>query len=304
MSPIRIGIVGDTHGNEQDAVRVLNEMGKRKINHVFVVGDFGLWTHFADGQEFLDTVQATAEGNNLTVFAVGGNHENWDHWEWFVNNLPTHKGMAMVRRRVLLAPKVHEFRLAGRQFVVAGGAVSIDKASRLLTERGGIDLQTFRRIQGTGPKTMWWPNETLTDEDVQTVKNMRFPKSDHAHVLLTHDCSNFTHFQHRLKPDADSEMHRHKIDDVIRAVKPEVHFHGHMHTRYEWENSLSHGDSAFLNEPWDGPVTKTYGLECNPNAQAESGGGNTGDWWGILETDDLSFAFRGVGMNFRSLEDK
>lgn len=296
MSKIRVGIVGDTHGDVKDAVEVLNEMGKRKITHVFVVGDFGLWTHFADGQEFLDRVQATAEANNLNVFAVGGNHENWDHWNWFVDNMPTHKGFAMVRRRVMLAPKAHEFRMAGRQFVVAGGAVSIDRDSRLKSERGGIDEYTGRRFSGTGARTLWWPNEELTDQDVVKIQS-QFPKAD---ILLTHDCSNYTHFQGRLKPDPDSERHRRRIDEVIRAVEPKVHFHGHMHTKYVWDNALSHGDSAFRNEPWSGPVTKTYGMEANPRAMF--GNRSRGDWWGVLETDDLSFAYQGEGMNFRSLD--
>ena len=287
---MRIGIVGDTHGDVRDIVQVLNEMGKRKISHVFVVGDFGLWTHFADGQEFLDTVQATAEANRLSVFAVGGNHENWDHWNWFVENMPSHKGFGMVRRRVLLAPKTHEFRIANRQFVVAGGAVSVDKEWRKQSERD--------RPNKYGPKTLWWPNEELTDEDVDKIKQMTFA-NPHVDVLLTHDCSNYTHFHGRLKPDADSERHRRRIDQVIQAVKPKVHFHGHMHNYYEWENVLSHGYSAFDNEPWTGPTTMTYGLECNPRAM--HGGPYTGKWWGILETDDLSFSPLGMGLEFRSL---
>lgn len=301
MSPIRIGIIGDTHGNERDITNALNEMGKRKITHVFVVGDFGLWTHFAEGHSFLDTVQSVAEANKLTVFAVGGNHENWDHWDWFIKNMPTHKGFAMIRRRVLLAPKAHQFILANRQFVVAGGAVSIDKENRLEKERGVRDQRGLRISTGTGTRTLWWPDEQLTDQDVVKIQQMTFanPQVD---VLLTHDCSNYTHFQGRLKPDAESERHRRRIDQVIAAVKPKVHFHGHMHTRYEWENTLSHGDSAFHNEEWTGPVTKTYGLEANPDAQYWAGS-QTGDWWGVLETDDLSFAFQGRGMEFRSLSE-
>lgn len=282
----RFGVVGDIHGFTKDGVNALNEMGKRKITHVFVVGDFGLWTHLAEGHEFLDELNAAAERNGLTVLAVGGNHENWDHWNWFVENMPTGKGFAMVRRRVLLAPKVHEFRLFGKQFVVAGGAVSIDKDYRLSEERK--------------PRTLWWPNEELTDADVESIRNMKFPKTDHADILLTHDCSNYTNFRGRLKPDAESERHRHRIDEVIRAVKPEVHFHGHMHTRYEWENGLTHGDSAFSNEPWTGPVTMTYGLECNPGAMW--GAPKNGDWWGVFDTDTMEFAWQGEGMQFRSLE--
>jgi Icc-related predicted phosphoesterase len=286
---MRLGLVGDTHGNTKSFVHILNEMGSRKITHVFVVGDFGLWTHFADGHEFLDDVNSAAEGNNLSVLAVGGNHENWDHWEWFCANMPTHKGFAMVRRRVLLAPKVHDFRLANKQFVVAGGAVSIDKDSRLESERGVRDRWSGQVVKrGTGARTLWWPNEELTDDDVRKIEQTS-PKAD---ILLTHDCSNFTNFQHRLKPDPASERHRQRIDKVIKATEPKVHFHGHMHTKYEWENTLSHGDSAFRDEKWTGPVTKTYGLECD------------GDYnnWGILDTDTMEFAFRGIGMQFRSLE--
>lgn len=291
---MRIGIIGDMHGDTKDAMKVLNEMGKRKITHVFVVGDFGLWTHFADGHEFLDSINAGAEGNGLSVFAVGGNHENWDHWNWFIENMPTHKGFAMVRRRVLLAPRIHQFTLAGKQFVVAGGAVSIDREYRLERERGQHMDSTGRiRRKGSGPRTLWWPNEELTDQEVITIES-RYPKAD---ILLTHDCSNYTPFRDRLKPDAASERHRRRIDKVIRAVEPKVHFHGHMHTKYEWDNTLSHGDSAFIEGEWHGPVTKTYGLEANPNAMWH----RTGDWWGILETDTLEFAFQGAGMNFRSI---
>lgn len=300
VSLIRFGIVGDTHGDVKDTVKVLNEMGKRRISHVFVVGDFGLWTHKADGHEFLDMVDRTAEANKLSVFAVGGNHENWDHWNWFVENMPTHKGFGMVRRRVLLAPKVHEFRMAGLQFVVAGGAVSIDKEWRLAMERGGTyDDPHWGKMghgRGSGPKTLWWPNEELTDDDVRKIEDA-YPKAD---ILLTHDCSNHTPFRGRLKPDVDSERHRRRIDSVLRAVEPKFHFHGHMHTRYNWINTPVYGDSAFNDEPWKGPETITFGLEANPGAME---GGATGDWWGIFDTETREFCFKGEGMNFRSLQD-
>lgn len=273
----RFGVVGDLHGNGRWASTVLRAMGNRKITHVFVVGDFGLWTHYADGQKFLDEVQAAAEDNDLTVIAVGGNHENWDHWNWFVENFPTHRGMAMVRRRVLLAPKVHQFRLFNKQFVVAGGAVSIDKAYRLQRERGTYDPAGFRIEAGTGPRTLWWPNETLTDEDEQ--KAIGYGKCD---ILLTHDCSDATPWKSRLKPDIDSTLHRQRIDNILRAVRPEVHFHGHMHEKYDWLNRTGA-------EHW----TQTYGLACD----------GVVDSWGVFDTDTDEFAFMGQKMVFRSLEE-
>lgn len=270
MSPIRLLVVGDTHGQVTDLIPKIYKAGELKINHVLVVGDFGLWTHFADGHEFLDEVQEAARINNLSVYAIGGNHENWDHWNWFCENMPTHKGFGLVRRRILLAPKVHSWTWAKKTFVGAGGAVSVDRDDRLEKERGFTTEPGAygRKVRGTGSRTLWWPNEELTDEDVWAVKAIGT-----ADYLFTHDCSNFTHFQHRLKPDAASERHRHRIDTVIKAVQPKMHFHGHMHTQYDWVNTLSHGDSAFLNEPWTGPETRTIGLEAFTDFNS----------WGVLD---------------------
>lgn len=280
---MRIGLVGDLHGNTKAAVQVLAQMGKRKISHVFVLGDFGLWTHVADGHQFLDDVNTVAEGNNLTVFAIGGNHENWDHWEWFVNNMPRAKGFAMVRRRILLAPKAHQFTLANKKFVVAGGAVSVDKEWRLNAERGERDQFGNRIGKAYGPRSLWWPDEQLTDDDVASIKSYGT-----ADILLTHDCSDYTPWKHRLKPDPDSKIHRQRIDEVIRAVKPEFHFHGHMHEQYDWINTL--GTDMFGNTPE--VEVATYGFTCDgePNS------------WGIFDTDTNTFGFEGAGMQFRPLD--
>ena len=290
MSSIHIVVVGDTHGVKQDIWKACREAGDRRIQHVVVVGDFGLWTHFADGHEFLDEAQEAARANNLSIYAIGGNHENWDHWNWFVENMPTSKGFAMVRQRVLLAPKVHEWRWAGKQFVAAGGAVSIDKRERLINEFGGEGNMIYGVVgpRGTGPRTLYWDNEELTDQDVIKIQKM----GKKADYLFTHDCSNYTPFRGRLKPDPDSERHRRRIDEVLRATKPEVHMHGHMHTKYDWINGMSYGASAFASEDTATHQTQTYGLECNSDWNA----------WGILNVDTGEFAFRGKGMEFRSLK--
>lgn len=239
---MRLLIVGDTHGNKADILPKIYKAGDHGIQHVLVVGDFGLWTHFADGHEFLDEVNEAARINRLSVYAVGGNHENWDHWNWYVENNPTSKGFALVRRRVLLAPKVHHWQWAGKTFVGAGGAVSIDKDWRKKEERK--------------PKTLWWPNEQLLDADVDAIKNLG--KADY---LISHDCSNYTAFHGRLKPDLDSQIHRQRIDEVLKSVQPSMHFHGHMHDKYDWVNEYSGGGA------------RTIGLQAfqDPNS------------WGVLD---------------------
>lgn len=276
----RFGVVGDLHGNIRWAQHVLDEMGKRKISHVFVVGDFGLWPGFS-GIQYLDRLQESAVENNLSVLAIPGNHEWYDGFEAFQKVMPTHKGFVYLRERVLMSPKANSFKLFGKQFAVAGGAVSVDKDWRLAKERGGTGMNEFGWSQdfgkGTGPRTLWWPQEQLTDAEEEQVK-----KVGKVDILLTHDCSDRTPFHGRLKPDLDSMAHRQRIDRVLRAVQPEVHFHGHMHSKYDWMNLT--GD-----DHW----TQTYGLECDGDD----------DSWGIFDTDTMEFAFQGEGMQFRSLED-
>jgi Icc-related predicted phosphoesterase len=271
---MRILVQGDSHGNVKDIIPKIYIAGKHKIQHVMVVGDFGLWTHMADGQLFLDEVQEAARINNLSVYAIGGNHENWDHWNWIVDNFPTGKGFAMARSRVLLAPKAHRWTWAGKEFIGAGGAVSVDREHRLAQERGGDyfnkewGMMVNMPKKGSGPRTRWWPNEQLTDEDVALIET--WGKADY---LFSHDCSNVTEFKSRLKPDIDSQVHRNRIDKVLASVQPKMHFHGHMHEQYDWVNTRVHG----FYDPFEpGAIgTRTIGLEAFQDFNS----------WGVLEVE-------------------
>jgi hypothetical protein len=264
-------LIGDTHGGVDNILPKLDVAGKLKIQHVLQVGDFGLWSHYQDGQVYLDMVQASAQKNKLSVYAIGGNHENWDHWEWMTKNLPTHKNFAMVRSRVLLSPKINNWRWDNKQFISAGGAVSVDREWRLQRE-AGVAMDEYGRIaKATGPRTMYWPNEELTDQDVHKLKTWGID----ADYLITHDCSNNTPWNGRLKADPQSETHRRRIDEVIRATNPGMHFHGHMHTKYDWLNFAGerNGEAIYV---------QTYGLEHDTSWYS----------WGILDTETDKFTWR------------
>lgn len=251
---MKILIAGDTHGDYRN---VFHKIDKAKavgnIQRIVIVGDFGLWWGF-EAIEFLDKINDYAKENNVQLFALPGNHENMDYWNALVNNAPaTAHGWAYVRSHLLLSPRVHQFKWGGKQFVIAGGAVSIDKVQRL----------AYEAAKG---KQVWSPNEQLTDEEVDITWNYgREFKTDY---LLTHDCSNRTPFYGRLKPDIDSEIHRKRIDKVLRNVNPRMHFHGHMHTKYDWMNFVGERDGEAV-------YTQTYGLECNRDFFS----------WGVLDTE-------------------
>ena len=239
---MKIMIAGDWHGNAEHANTVIKKAGARKIKHLFVVGDCGLWSGL-EGIVFLDSVNRAALDARLSVFFVPGNHDNYDILEHYQKHAPTHKGFYYLRERLLMCGKVNSFKLDRKRFLVAGGAVSIDKEWRIANERHG-------------ERNLWWPQEQLTDEEESKLLSM-----GEFDYMLSHDCSNHTTWKNRLKPDLDSEAHRQRIDRVIASAKPKVHFHGHMHEFYDWENTASHG---FYSPDEEGAiVTQTYGLACD-----------------------------------------
>jgi len=260
---MKIMLVGDTHGSTRD-VKTKIDIAKRigGIDRMVIVGDCGLWTGH-EGVVFIDEINEYARKNNIFIFMIRGNHDNTDWWHRAYEAArisgATSKGFAYLRTNVLIAPTIHAWRWAGKQFASAGGAVSIDKDYRLEYERKkGIKI--------------WWDDEQLTDDEVNDlIVGMGGIKTDY---LLTHDCSDKTPFYGRLKPDHESKIHRQRIDRVLKGLNPRMHFHGHFHTRYEWENMV-------VSENGEPHYIATFGLECNDDP----------DSWGILDTEDDSFVF-------------
>lgn len=250
MTLERIAIAGDWHGNGRWAERVIERVANRGVRHLFQIGDFGLWPGIG-GVKYLDVVNSMARKTGVTVYALRGNHD-WNWWEELLGSdfsvRDNITGGVYVRSHIVLLPRTGSFFLGfpeehRREIFVAGGAVSIDKSYRVVGES-------------------WWVEEQLTDAEVEAIPERRFD------ILLTHDCSNKTPFRDRLKPDLDSVAHRQRIDRVLAKTSPKVHFHGHMHTWYDWMNPVGPRD-------W----TQTYGLEMDGDQRAT----------GILDLKTLEF---------------
>lgn len=256
----RILLAGDTHGDFSSVQHKVDMAVKHGVQRIVILGDFGLWWGF-EGVQFIDHINAYATEKHRQIFAIPGNHENYDWWNSAVaaaqKSKATAHGWAYLRTNVLLSPRVHDFVWNNKQFVVAGGAVSIDKQYRL----------EYERKKG---KRIWSKDEQLTDDEVDALLSTRLGAGSGVDYLLTHDCSNMTPWRSRLKPDFESQIHRQRIDRVLKGIQPRFHFHGHMHQRYDWQNRVD-GDK------W----VQTYGLECNMDENS----------WGILDLDTDEFTF-------------
>lgn len=253
---MKIMFLGDVHGNKLAARLAIQAAVENQVTHIIWCGDCGLWPG-TDGMDFLDEVNWFSRRVGVTNYWVGGNHEDWDQWINVLKNPKTPEsgnGFKYLRSHILLAPRVHLWKWDNKTFAAVAGAVSIDKQWR------------------TEGKS-WWPQEVLSDAEFGGAEKWFGGKE--IDYMVSHDCSNYTPWKSRLKADPDSQINRQKMDKVISAARPKMHFHGHMHQRYEWPNSMSHGLEF---------ETKTFGLECDGDR----------DNYLVLDTETNEVFWRGV----------
>lgn len=245
---MKLLIAGDTHGEDRyvyGKAKVAKRLGCAKM---VIVGDWGMWPGLG-GIRFIDHCQQIADEFDIQIYALPGNHEDHDQWEWWLNSdMPKDKaGFTHVRESVLISPKVHNWKWNNKRFFICGGAVSIDRQWR------------------TEGKS-YWRNETFSEANLFSVEKYKGPAIDY---LFTHDASNYTPWGFQLVADPDSQENRHRIDQAIRVLQPRWQFHGHMHHKYDWENYYNNAEYP----------TRTIGLDCNGEP----------DSWGVLDTNDDTF---------------
>ena len=226
----KVMIAGDWHGDTRWAVCIIKLAARMGLKKIVQCGDFGVWTHMAEGVTYLDAMNEAARRFGIKVYFLGGNHENWDHIEsWMAFNPRTWAGHVIVRSHILYIPDGLVWKWSGKSFMGVGGAVSVDRDQRILGES-------------------WWAQEQVDESLIWEIEQAR----TNADFLFTHDCPTNAPFQSRWKPDPQSQMHRQLMDRLGKAVKPALWFHGHMHEKYDG---------------YDFPMyeshTKVYGLEMN-----------------------------------------
>lgn len=214
---MKIGIVGDTHGNSAVTLKILDELKAQDIDTIVHVGDFGFWPGKAGGL-FLAQVNTHLAKNGQTLYVTPGNHEDYT----FLKSLWIHEdGWGRAREHILVAPRGHRWEWDGVSFVSLGGAPSVDRAWRLKAQRA----QGF---------PVWWKEEDITPEDMDKTIS-----GGYADVMIAHDAPfgvpavergiagnpfNFTEADLRYAYEG-----RLKMREVVDAVAPKFFFHGHYH---------------------------------------------------------------------------
>lgn len=230
MEKSLIAFAGDWHGSTfwaRTVIRVLHRFGVRRIYHV---GDFGIWPNEMSSG-YISGVHKKLEEFDMELWVTPGNHEWWDKLdELFAFNSGSIAKHSKKFSRIKYLPRGFRWEDQGVSFVSLGGAPSIDRDYR---RRGGS----------------WWPQEVITDEDVDLVVS-----GGYADIMITHDSPNpGTRAVQNIVAGPSTwpplariyaDNGREVLTRAFEGVKPKLLVHGHYHIfdilrADEWGNIIS-----------------------------------------------------------------
>lgn len=253
---MKILIAGDTHGNSAWWSRLVEYARKRQCATIVQLGDFGYWEHTVDGRLFLDRLSKKLVRAGVRAYFIDGNHENHPLlWEQYP---PDEDGFCEVRPSLYYIPRGHSFTWDGVKFLGLGGAYSVDVKWRL-------DEEAWRHA----PRTLWWPTETLTTEEVE--RACAVGKVD---VLLSHDCPWGVTLPGIGGEFIESNLNRMMVSRVVRETLPDLVLHGHYHMRNSGSIAIPYAVDGEL--VWHNVIVEGYHCDGAWDQQA----------WAVFDTEE------------------
>jgi hypothetical protein len=239
-------VAGDWHGNANWGTTLVREARKLGVSTILQLGDFGIWTR-RQTNAYLDSLETVAERSTVDIYAIGGNHENYDDVEAFERHRDD-GGFVPLRQHVRWVPRGHRWTWDGVRFGGLGGAFSVDWRTRM-------------------PGRTWWPyKEELHDEDVERLGEAPLD------VLVTHEAPAGMEppspFKLARQTDERARLTRARILRAMRRAHPALVLHGHWHLR-----------QSMVVEDHDGHVFRIEGLASDQEANGTS--------WGVLDLATL-----------------
>lgn len=264
---MKILLAGDTHGDIEHTQYLVRIALTKECDRIFVLGDFGYWEHQEDGVKFLDQLNEYAAGLGVHVYFLDGNHDKTSLLMKKYEGLRDQENFVIVRPHILYAPRGWRWEWDGVSFIALGGAYSPDKDWRLQQEE--------MYPAELGPESLWFPEEEMTDEDMDAIlEENRFS----VDVMLAHDKPRGSNPKWNRKDFPECIPNQDRLQRAVRVLNPRSYFHGHLHYFYTDEIWYGVADGSMGS-------TKVMALLCNP----ESGGDgapyvNKSLSWQVLDT--------------------
>ncbi len=237
--------MGDTHGNLLYLQKIIKRFGMN-VDVIVQLGDFGFWegkknrTKSPDGfvtglEHYLATYNEHHRfGDPLRVLWLDGNHESFD----LLYNYPVRfDGVRPITNHIWHLPRGLRWEWFGKKFLAIGGANSMDRIYR----QEGVS---------------WWPQELITDEDVE--KSM----GGSVDYMLCHTVPSIIDFglpPMKGVPASDhilGDKQQEQLQLVFENVTPLTVLHGHWHKPY-------HQTVRVRGRGEEGYFCDFYGLGCD-----------------------------------------
>lgn len=229
-----IGLMGDVHGNPSAVAHGLKLFQMQGITTVVQLGDFGFWPG-AIGQSYLSSVSEHLTDNDQYLVVVPGNHEDYNQLKYLSTD---EDGWQSIRTRIKVAPRGHRWTWDEVSFVALGGAPSVDRTYRVAQQKH----TSF---------PLWWPEEAITDEDVE-----RTIEGGTADVMFAHDAPfGVSQIENYIAPNPFNfprqdlmyaKEGRERMRQAVEAVSPKMFFHGHYHKVFKDTLTLENSNEVLI----------------------------------------------------------
>lgn len=221
---MRVLVLGDTHGEIVDVREAYKAAKDNNCDAIVQLGDFGFWPRQMFGPDFIKGCSRLATEHDIPLYWVAGNHECFKS----IHEQFGRYGDSPVEHAdgVYYLPFGHTWEWEGVKMMAMGGAASIDRRMRTISET-------------------WFPEELINDEDVS--------KAQDCDIIFSHDSPvNPLEIKgHSFVIDEDSEFCRQQMRKIVSVSKPDLVMTGHYHIFC---------DSEYLR---DGGYTRVVNLDCN-----------------------------------------
>ena len=214
-----IYITGDKHTDFKDLLRFSRRVGFTERDLLVILGDVGI-NYFGDLRD--DQNKKGLSMLPCTVLCVRGNHEmrptsaeiahKYRKTEWQGDTAYVEDAYP----RLIMAEDGARYHINGREFLVIGGAYSVDKEFRL--------KMGYR----------WFPDEQLSDSEKDMIREKIRAHGSREDIILAHTCP----YNNRPTECFMSGLDRSKVDESMELFLQEIadstgynaFYCGHWHT--------------------------------------------------------------------------
>jgi len=166
-------LLGDIHGNFNF---LKNQIHTKNITDctIIQVGDFGIgFTYKENDKQTLENLNDFLKDVNVTMLVVRGNHDNPNFFngDYDFSNLK-------------LLPDYTTLNLEGINFLFVGGAVSVDRTTRIKENASNIKYGSRKRCYWDSESVVYKPEITKTLKDID--------------VVITHTAPDWCHPNNKL----------------------------------------------------------------------------------------------------------